>query len=301
MDPDHELFVQVVQAGSLSAAGRARNISPAMVSKRISRLEERLGVRLLHRTTRRLAPTPVGERLFEDMQRIIAEIHTAEKRVCGEPDGASGLLRVSAPTSFGRLHIAPYLSIFLKAYPAIELELDLSDSYIDLIAARTDLAIRIGDPDTNGLHNHILARNPRFLCAAPEYLEKHGTPKAVDALSQHRLLAALGQMPWRLEGAGEAVVIEGESYVRTNSSEVVRELAISGVGIALRSLWDVANELKTRQLVRVLPQLEGASDIVIFATHVPTPRANPAVAAFIKFLEDIYAPIPPWEKDLTVC
>jgi len=134
------------------------------------------------------------------------------------------------------------------------------------------------------------------LCAAPDYIEKFGAPDDADALKRHRLLAALGQMPWRLSGPDGPVLIEGESHVRTNSSEVVRELAISGVGIALRSLWDVAHDLKTRRLVRVLPQLEGASDIVIFAAYIPTPSVNPAVEAFVQFLEEIYSPVPPWEE-----
>ena len=296
MDTDHELFVRVMQAGSLSAAGRELHISPAMVSKRISRLEERLNTRLLHRTTRRLAPTPAGERLYEDMQRILAAIREAERRATGEPGAISGPLRISAPTSFGRMHIAPFLGDFLRAYPAIELELDLSDDYVDLIAARTDAAVRIGDPAASPLTNHILAPNRRLLCASPAYIEAFGAPEKIGELKGHRMLAAFGQLPWRLTGPKGPVLINGESHVRTNSSEVVRELALSGVGIALRSLWDVAQELKDGRLARVFPELEGASNIAIFAAHVPVPQVNPAVEAFIGFLREIWTPSPPWES-----
>src|SRR5436305_380541 len=142
LDPDYELFARVVDAGSLSAAGRALGISPAMASKRLARLEERLGVRLVHRTTRRLALTEPGARFHADLIAILATMREAEARVTGVRAAPSGPLRVSAPTSFGRLHIAPHLHRFLDDHPAVALEFNLSDGFVDLIGERIDVADR---------------------------------------------------------------------------------------------------------------------------------------------------------------
>ena len=294
MDPDSALFVEVVAAGSLSAAARLRGISPAMVSKRIARLEARLGVRLLNRTTRRLEPTARGERYHGDMVAVLAAIREAEGRVMDRAAGPSGPLRVSAPTSFGRLHIAPRLKPFLDDHPDIALELNLSDGFSDLLGEGIDLAIRIAPSVEPGYAAHRLADSRRVLCASPAYLAAAGHPATIAALGDHRLLAARGQMPWRLTGPQGAFAIERDSHVRTNSSEVVRELTLAGVGIALRSRWDVSGELAAGRLVRVLPEIEGSADVGIYAVHarggVPS-----AVGALLDYLRGLWLPSPPWE------
>lgn len=293
MDPDAALFVDVVAAGSLSGAARLRGISPAMVSKRIVRLEMRLGVRLLNRTTRRLEPTARGERYHADMVAILAAIREAEGRVGDRAAGPSGPLRVSAPTSFGRLHIAPRLKPFLDAHPDIALELNLSDGFSDLLGEGIDLAIRIAPTVEPGFDAHRLGDSRRVLCAAPAYLETAGIPDSAAALGDHRLLAARGQMPWRLTGPDGDFTIDAASHVRTNSSEVVRELALSGVGIALRSLWDVSSDLAAGRLVRVLPAIEGSADVGIFALH-PRGAVPSSVVALLDYLRTLWTPSPPW-------
>ena len=206
------------------------------------------------------------------------------------------LLRVSAPTSFGRLHIAPHLKRFLDDYPRITLDLDLSDGFVDLMAARIDVAVRITPTVGGGVSARRLATNRRILCAAPAYIAQHGAPEDTAALARHQLLAATGQFPWRLTGGdGRTVSIDGTSRVRTNSSEVVRELCIAGVGIALRSLWDVSADLAAGRLVRILPDCEGSADVGIYAVSPRRPEIAPAVRAFTDFLEGLYRPMPPWE------
>jgi DNA-binding transcriptional LysR family regulator len=284
----------VVEAGSLSAAARALGISPAMVSKRVARLEARLGVRLLHRTTRRLETTPRGERFYRDMAVILAAIADAEARVGGSDLVPQGPLRVGAPASFGRLHIAPRLKPFLDLYPAIELDLQLSDAFVDLRRDGIDLAIRIAPSVEPGLEAHRLAASRRVLCAAPEYVATAGMPEAPEALAGHRLLAADGQLPWRLGGPQGDLAIDGTSHVRTNSSEVARELALSGVGIALRSLWDVGSDLAEGRLVRMLPAYEGSADVGIYAVH-PRGRISPGARALRDYLRSLWSPSPPWE------
>jgi DNA-binding transcriptional LysR family regulator len=295
MDPDHELFVSIVDEGGLAAAGRRLHISPAMMSKRLARLEERLGAKLVHRTTRRLALTPAGERLHTDLRGILAALEEAERRVSGASAVASGPLRITAPTSFGRMHLAPYLQRFIDAHPKVELSIDLSDDFADLIESRADLAIRITADPGPGLTAKRLATNRRILCAAPAYLERFGVPETIADLKEHRLLAAEGQMPWRLVGPKGPVPVEGRSHVRTNSSELVRELALAGGGIALRSLWDISDALARCAVRQILPAYEGSSDVGLFA--VTLPQANPprAITAFVEFLVGLYAPTPPWE------
>lgn len=296
MHHDYALFAAVVDAGSLSAAGRALRLSPAMVSKRLARLEQRLGSQLIRRTTRRLTLTEVGEAFYERIVAILAAARDAEALVAGRAGTPSGRLRVSAPTSFGRMHLAPRLGGFLDAHPAIQLELDLTDSFVDLLAERIDVAVRIAPPPFSSLSAHRLAANRRVLCASPRYLERCGEPRGLAELCRHRLLAATGQLPWKLEGPQGACTVEGESYVRTNSSEVVRELTLSGCGIALRSTWDVAGELRRGRLVRILRRYEGASNIGVYAVRPASELVAPNVRAFVNFLEGLWSPVPPWER-----
>jgi DNA-binding transcriptional LysR family regulator len=297
MDADYALFVEVVEAGSLSAAGRRLRISPAMVSKRLARLENRLGARLVHRTTRRLSLTHAGQAFHEDVVAILAAVRAAEARVSGQEGTAAGSLRISAPTSFGRLHVAPHLKGFLDACPRIDLHLDLSDGFIDLIAERIDLAVRIAPEIGPSLSAHRLATSRRILCAAPAYLVEHGEPAQIGDLARHRLLAATGQLPWRLEGPDGPIVADGRSYVRTNSSEVVRELTVAGVGIALRSLWDVGRDIAEGRLQRILPAYEGSTDVGIYIVHPRAALVPATVSAFISYLRELYASPAPWEAE----
>lgn len=296
MDPDYELFAAIVDEGGMAAAGRRLAISPAMVSKRLMRLEERLGARLIHRTTRRLTLTPAGERLNEDLRGILATLAEAEQRVSGLSMVVAGSLRVSAPTSFGRMHIAPHLEVFLEQHPRVELQIDLSDGYADLIGTRTDLAIRITADPGRGLAARRLATNRRILCAAPRYLDRFGAPETIADLKRHRLLAAEGQLPWRLTGSKGPVTVDGRSHVRTNSSEVVRELTLAGSGIALRSLWDISEALANGEVRQILPAHEGSADVGLYAVHLPQPNPPAAIMAFIAFLAKLYEPLPPWER-----
>lgn len=294
MDPDYTLFATIVATGSLSAAGRTLGMSPAMVSKRLARLEQRLGTRLVHRTTRRLSLTGAGIGFHTDVVAILAAIEAAESAVTGRQDVVRGRLRVSAPTAFGRLYVAPHLKGFLDRYPLMDVRLDLSDGVSDLLAERIDLAIRIAPAIGAGLSAHRLASSRRVLCAAPAYLADSGTPADIAALAGHRLLAADGQMPWRLHGPHGAVVVDHASHIGTNSSEVVRELALAGVGIALRSLWEVGRDIAAGRLARVVPDHEGSADVGIYAVHPDTPHVPRAVAALIDHLTDLYR-TPPWD------
>ncbi|WP_294189808.1 LysR family transcriptional regulator [uncultured Sphingomonas sp.] len=294
IDPDYVLFARLVSAGSIAAAARELRLSPAMASRRLARLEARLGVRLVQRTTRRLALTPAGEQFHADVAAILAAVEAAEARLTGAAAVPTGLLRVTAPTSFGRLHVAPRLHRFLDAYPSVTLSFDLSDAFVDLVAEGVDVGVRIAGAVQPGLEVHRLGDSRRVLCASPGYLARAGSPARLGDLGSHTLLAAEGQMPWRLVSDTRRTSVDHASRVETNSSELVRELALSGVGIALRSLWDVGEALRDGRLVRVLPEWEGTRDVAIWALHPRAPIVSPAVRAFVAFLHETIDPAA-WE------
>jgi len=296
LDPDYSLFARIVEAGSLAAAARALGISPAMVSKRLSKLEARLGAELIWRSTRHMELTTIGARFHADVLDILAAVELAELRLSGSHEEPAGPLRIVAPTSFWRLHVSSVFARFLEQFPKIAAEIDLSDEYTDLLRSRTDVAIRITAKLSQGLVGERLADSRRALCAAPAYLARHGAPATIADLQRHRLLAAKSQMPWRLSRGGRITVFPGKSFVVTNSSEAVRELTLNGVGIALRSLWDVGEDLAAGRLTRVLADFEGSTDVGIFAVRTPSTYVPASVAAFIAALAEAFRPIPPWER-----
>ena len=275
-------------------------LSPAVVSKRISLLEDRLGARLFQRTTRQLTLTETGEGFFKRVVDILNLVEEAEDFVSRRNISPKGLLKVSAPTSFSRMHIAPYLADFFERYPEIELDIHLTDRFVDIIRDGYDIAIRIGELKDSTMVARKLAPNHRVICASPEYIQKHGMPKSLQDLDYHNCLSAGAQEYWRLEGPEGPKSVKLKGNVRTNSSEFVRELVLSGLGIALRSTWDVANEIKTGKLQVLLPEYSGSSNVAIYAVY-PCRDFMPAkVNAFIEFLSELYGSDPYWNEGLKV-
>jgi DNA-binding transcriptional LysR family regulator len=294
---DLKIFARVVEVGSLSAAGRELNFSPTVVSKRITRLEEELGTRLIQRSTRQLTLTEVGEGFYSRTLLVLEALEEAERFASGK-GAPRGLLRVSAPTAFGRLHIAPYLKSFLQAFPDLRLELDLSDDFIDIIARGFDVAVRIGSLDDSSMVTKRLAPNRRIFCAAPDYLAQFGAPRDLADLENHKLLAATPRIEWQIEGPTGPALYRPHSVLQTNSSEVVREAVVSGLGIGLRSTWDVSKELKSGSLLRVLPDYAGSSDVGIHIIYPSRKLVPSKVRAFIDHLTHLYAPEPYWDQGI---
>ncbi|WP_107989014.1 LysR family transcriptional regulator [Breoghania corrubedonensis] len=295
---DMEIFARVVTAGSMSAAGREMGLSPAVVSKRLRRLEDRLGTRLLQRTTRQIALTEAGRGYFERVTAILAQVEEADAFVTRRSGLARGRLKVAAPTSFGRKHIAPHLLAFLDANPDLSLDLELSDDFVDIVGEGYDLAVRIAELSDSSLVARRLARNHRVLCAAPAYLERHGEPMAIADLARHTCLAAANQDPWRLDGPQGPVTVRAQGRLHTNSSEVVLQAVRAGVGVALRSTWDVGEDLRSGRLKVVLPAFRASRHVAIYAVY-PSRRFLPAkVRVFIDYLAGLYGPEPYWDKGL---
>lgn len=296
---DHDVFAHVVTAKSMSAAGRQLNLSPAVISKRIARLEERVGVRLLQRTTRQLSLTEAGQGFYERVVSILASVEDAEAWVASGSGQARGTLRVSAPTSFGRMHIAPHLKPFLDRHPLVTVDLTLSDAFVDVIAEGFDVAIRIADLGDSSLVAKRLAPNHRVLCATPDYLATRGEPATIADLRHHTLIAHNSDH-WLLDGPEGAVTVPVGGPLRTNSSEVVREALLAGVGIALRSTWDIGPELKSGQLRRVLPGYSVGRRVAIHAVYPSRRHMEQKLRSFIDFLGELYGATPYWDAGLSL-
>jgi DNA-binding transcriptional LysR family regulator len=295
---DLSLFLRVLDAGSISAAARRSGLSVAVASQRLQRLERQLGVRLFHRTTRRLEPTSEGAWLAEQGRTSIEAITGLTDSLRQAGGELSGTLRVSVSASFGRLHLAPLLPRFLAQHPRLTLDVDFSDQVVDLVASGMDLAIRIGALSSSSLVARRLATDRRVLCAAPDYLRRRGVPQTPDDLAAHDCLLLRGgpasKGTWRLtDGKGGHVVVRVKGRLESNLGDALREAALAGLGIAQHSTWHVCDDLRAGRLALVLPD-HPPPDAGIYAV-TPQRRKPARVRAFIEFVAARFATNPPWE------
>lgn len=294
---DLDIFARVARTGNMSAAGREMGLSPAVISKRISLLEEKLGARLFHRTTRQLTLTETGEGYFRRVVDILSLCEEADDFVSRRNTKPRGMLKVTAPTSFSRLHIAPRLGEFLERYPEVKLDLHLTDHFEDIIRDGFDLAIRIGELQDSSLVAKKLAPDNRVLVASPKYFEHVDEPRTVADLELLNCLSAGAQEHWRLEGPDGVKQVKVEGNIRTNSAEFAREALIAGLGIGLRPTWDVAPQLASGALKVVLPQYRGSSNMAIYAVYPCREYLPEKVNVFIEFLTGLFAN-EQWAKDV---
>lgn len=290
---DLDIFARVARTGNMSAAGREMGLSPAVVSKRISMLEDRLGARLFQRTTRHLTLTETGEGYFRRVLDILSLVEEAEDFVSRRNDKPRGQLKITVPTSFGAKHVAPHLAEFIERYPEIELDFHVTDASVDIIRDGFDVAIRIGELQDSSLVARKLAPDHRVLCAAPSYLAAAGEPQAIEELSNHICLPAGVQDTWRLKDKqGEQHQIRLTGFVRTDSADFALEAILAGAGIGLRSSWDVQDALASGALKRVLPGYTGTGNDAIYAVY-PSRDFMPAkVNVFIDYISEIYGASP---------
>jgi DNA-binding transcriptional LysR family regulator len=294
------VFSKVVGAGSLSAAARELGLSPAVISRRLAALESRLGVRLINRTTRSLHLTDEGATYYDTCTRLLSEIEEADAAVAAGRVEPRGPLKIALPAAFGHLHVAPLIPRFAARYPNVQLALSLSDRNVNVIEEGFDLAIRIADLADSSLAARKLAPNRRVVCASPDYLRRYGTPRTPQDLVGHNCLTTNDfTMTWDYkepEGAPGTVRVTGR-YACDNW-EVLREWAIAGMGVALKSTWDVREQLQDGSLVPLFPGYTFASDVAIYAVY-PHRRLLPAkTRAFIEFLADSFGPEPYWDKPI---
>ena len=291
MTADTELafFCLLIKQGSLAATARELNLTPPAVSRRLSLLEERLGVRLLNRTTRRISPTNEGEVYFQHAQRILGDIDDMERLVSSRRAAPKGLLRVNAPLGFGRSYIAPAISQFIKLFPDVEVQLHLTDRPVSLPDEAMDVSIRFGDMPDSRLIAKKIAANRRLLCAAPTYLKKAGTPVYPHDLTQHKCIVLrqneLAYGNWRLIRGKQAETIKVHGKLSTNDGEVALNWALDGHGILMRAEWDVAKYLRSGRLVQLLADYETpAADV--YAVYLERLNLSAKVIHFIEHLRD---------------
>lgn len=268
---DMRIFVATVERGSFSAAARKLGLSKQLISRRVMGLEERLGVQLLIRTTRKLSPTELGLDYADRARRILAEVVEADEAMANHLSTPRGTLRLTAPLSFGVLHLTPLLTGFLTLHPGAKIDLDLTDRHVDLIAEGFDMAIRIGQLEDSSLKARRLAPVHMVVCASPDYLRRFGTPRSVQDLEGHNCLAyrhTKGTHWWlSLKGKLEPVPVDGP-YV-ANNGEALRDAAIAGLGITQLPTFIVRSELDARRLVTVLDPLAPpeASAYAVYPAH----------------------------------
>lgn len=299
---DLALFIRVVDAGGMSAAARAGHHSTQFVSQRLQRLEARLGLRLLHRTTRQVQLTEAGERFLARARALVEDAEALVADMGAEGGAIAGTLRLTLPASFGHRHVAPLLPTFLAAHPQLRLALLFSDQLVDLVAGGLDLGIRIGTLADSTLASRRLAPNRRLLCASPAYLARAGTPQRPEALAAHDCLVLVDgserQDLWRLYGPGGAECrVRVSGRVEANHGGALREAALGGLGIALKSTWDVADDLVAGRLVPVLADWQ-PEPTAIWAVFPQRRHLPPRVSACIDFLATRFGPQPPWEQVL---
>ncbi|HEY2660527.1 MAG TPA: LysR family transcriptional regulator [Caulobacteraceae bacterium] len=262
LDDINELrtFQRVLALGSLSAAARDLHVGLAVVSKRLAALERRTGVRLINRTTRSLSPTDEGVALLAHVERVLDELAGAEARLASGRDEPHGLLRVSAPISFGRIHLTPIAAQLVEQHPHLDVELTLNDRIVDLIEERIDVAVRIGQPRDSTAIMRKLADNRRILVAAPGYLDRRGRPTSPEDLAGHVWLRyGDGASPLRFEGPqGRVVELEARGRLRADNGDAVYDWALAGCGVMAKSSVDVAHGLRDGRLERVLPDWRSA-------------------------------------------
>jgi DNA-binding transcriptional LysR family regulator len=283
-------FVEVVARGSLSAAARAEGIAPAMIGRRLDALETRLGVKLLQRTTRKLALTNEGAAFLEDCQRILGELEEAEAAVAERSARASGHLLVSAPAGFGRQHVAPLLPSFLAEHRDVSVNLNLNDRLVDVVGEGVDVAIRIASLSDSNLVAVKLADNQRVLVGSPAYLKRHGTPHTLADLAKHNCLPISSegsQRGWTFVENGRQVTLKVAGNMVCNDGEVLHDWALAGKGLAWRSMWEVGPEIRAGRLCTVLDHHAAPGNDIhaVFAQrrHLPL-----RIRAFVDFLRHTY-------------
>jgi len=284
-----ETYIRVVEAGSFSAAAKQLNLGQPAISKTIARLEERLGIRLLLRSTRGLMTTDAGQRFFEHAKRAVVEADEAEQAVRDSSAGLSGTLRISAPITFARLHVLPALKTFLDQHPQLDIDLVLGDSNIDLIVEGMDVALRMGVLRDSSMTARRIAQSPRKVIATPEYFSRAGIPKTPEMLNQHQAIVYSqggGGESWTFRQKEQAIDVVLTGRVRVSAAEGMRTSVLTGLGLAVASEWMFSPELTEGKLQVVLTDWT-LPPVDLWAVF-PTGRLVSAKArAFVAFVESL--------------
>ena len=294
-----ETFVRVVESGSFSSAARDLHMTPSAVSKMIGRLEDRLGVRLLSRTTRKLSLTEEGRVFYQRITPILSEVAEAEETISLSTAEARGVLKVNASTAFGQYQIVPLIPAMLERYPSLQVELTMTDSIVNLVEEGFDVSIRIGNLTDSSLIARKLGIANRVVVASPVYLERHGVPKCPVDLEQHQCLklsipTSLNKWEFVLADGPRTVEVSGR--FEADNAIALHEAALAGLGLFRAATFVVGDDIKAGRLVQVLQEFEISGDPGIFIVWPHNRNLSAKVRAFVDTLVDAFSPVPPWER-----
>lgn len=297
MNIEHlKLFIRIAATQNISLAGSELGLSPAVASAHINKLEQHIGVRLIHRTTRKVSLTEEGHAFLPHAEDVIASVEAAQASVGIGNSSPSGTLRVAAPASFGRMHLLPALNGFFTQYPDLKVDLKLSDTIIDLVEGGFDIAIRNSALKDSSLIARKLAPDTRILCASPSYIAQYGEPSSPEDLNHHRCITLMGIDNWEFNSASKPIAIKVKGPLRTDNGEAVRDACINGMGITINSKWSAYHALNSGQLVQVLKNFPLNSNSAIWAVYPSSRLLAPKVRAFIDYFTEHFGDNPYWEK-----
>jgi DNA-binding transcriptional LysR family regulator len=291
-----KVYCSVVENDSLADAARKMNVSPSVVSKHLSALEDHLGVRLLNRTTRRISITEEGTAYYERSKQIITDVAEAEIEVSSAHTAPRGLLKITAPVTFAHRHLTPHLPKFLDMFPEVEVQVQVNDRVVDLVNEGIDLAIRISQLKDSSLIARRLAPNRRYIAATPEYLERNGTPKSVDDLKDHRLITwppgnPLNDWHFLIDGVDRIIKVKGA--IAVNEGDAILTTLLAGGGLGMTQEFLAGPFVKEKKLVPLLEEIV-REDNPIYAVYPSSRHLSPKVRAFVDFLVETYGPKPYW-------
>ncbi|MFZ2309296.1 MAG: LysR family transcriptional regulator [Rhodoferax sp.] len=286
-----QTFNAVVDAGSFVKAADALDLSKAAVSRYVVDMETRLGVRLLHRTTRKLSLTEEGQVFYARSKELLAELQEAEDEVTARSDAASGLLRINAPFTFGILHLAPLWGEFKALHPKVSLDVTLADRLVDLVEEGYDVAIRIAKLENSTLVSKRLATTRIVLCASPQYLAQHGTPQHPSELINHAIISysyRSAKDEWTFTGPQGTVSVKTKPCIHTNNGDTCRAAALSHQGVILQPTFLVGKDLADGSLVELMPSYR-SEELGIYAVYPTRKHVSAKVRALIEFLATHFA------------
>lgn len=291
-----EIFVEVVRQEGFTAAAKTLNVSKSHVSKQIDRLEERLGVRLLHRTTRQVSITEVGQTYFDRCVQILADIRDAEQTVGELQSSPTGTLRITAPMTFGLKYLNPLIFDFLKQYPGLDVEVLFSDQLVDLVSSGVDVGVRIGDLRDSSLIARQLAPVKVFPVASPEYLEIHGEPRHPEELRDHSCLRYSYQVSgttWQFSGEDGETMVKVEGRIIANNGQALADAAREGLGIGLAPDFIVSEEIRSGDLVPILQDWE-VQELALWVVYPHRRFLSRKVRLFVDYIAEAFSGEPPW-------
>ncbi|WP_046004517.1 LysR family transcriptional regulator [Pseudoalteromonas rubra] len=297
MNIEHlKLFIRIASTHNISQAGQDLGLSAAVASSHINKLETDLGVRLLHRTTRKVALTEEGQAFLPHAEDVLNGVEAARAAIGAGTTKPSGTLRLTMPASFGRMHVLPALPGFFALYPDIKLDLKLSDTIADLVEGGFDLAIRNSALKDSTLVAKRLATDTRLLTAAPDYLALKGAPQSPEDLREHACITLSGLEHWSFQTPDGVQTIKVQGQLRADNGDAIREACQLGLGITINSRWSAYQALRSGELVEVLADYPLKSDTAIWLVYPSSRLLAPKVRVFIDYLSRYFGDIPYWEK-----